>query len=116
MEIDRLNAYIDRIKQEHRVEILEQSAVCALEFKPSVGESVEVRYDNGTDRGLGVRKTTWHVGVITSVSDSDGSEATYDIQMNAWSFGHSGVMRDVAIVDMKAKRKCGKRTAAEISV
>ena len=116
MEIDRLNAYIDRIKQEHRVEILEQSAVCALEFKPSVGESVEVRYDNGTDRGLGVRKTTWHVGVITSVSDSDGSEATYDIQMKAWSFGHSGVMRDVAIVDIKAKRKCGKRTAAEISV
>jgi len=116
-EIDRLNAYIDRIKQEHRAEILEQSTFRAcVEFRPSVGESVEVRWDNGTDRCLGARKTTWHVGVVTSVRDSDSSETTYDIKMNAWSFGHSGVMHDVRIVDIKAKRKCGKRTAAEISV
>ena len=113
-EIDRLNTYIDQIKLEHESKMPGQNKRKLVSFTPSMGEYIEMRCDNGiTSNG---RRTTWHVGIIKSINRSDNAETTYDIKMpDTFSLNTDGVVRGVKIVNIKARRKCGKRLAADIS-
>ena len=84
-------------------------------FIPSVGEAVEVRWQNENSHASGVRKgkkTTWYVGVIYKVYEHSDGVTTYDVKMpDTFTKKPGAIMLAVKSSEIQSRRRGGKRKA-----